>query len=174
MATTRLRQSRVRDPHRKRLTCERPTKNRELGGGRECRPRAYAPAQYVESRAHAGDRAIRDHHPLHRTAGERPPQVCPSGAVRRAPLAPRPPHEHPARQPEKNTPARATAEASLGRLLHAHLTPLKDEITQLREIILAIDKKTNALLPPSPGKTAHETNEKGVTDGNHLRPADAA
>jgi hypothetical protein len=77
-------------------------------------------------------------------------------------------------QPEKNTLPKTAAGASLERLLHAHLTPLKNEVTRLREIALAIDKKTDTLLPPTPGEAPRNPNEKGTTDGCHLRPADAA
>jgi hypothetical protein len=64
-------------------------------------------------------------------------------------------------QPEKNTPGRTATEAGLERLLHVHLAPLKDEIAQLRELALAIDKRTAALLAPFPSKTVHDSNGKG-------------
>lgn len=59
-------------------------------------------------------------------------------------------------QPKKNTPVKTAIEAPLERLLRAHITPLEAEITLLREITLAISKKTDALLPSSPSETAHD------------------
>jgi hypothetical protein len=74
-------------------------------------------------------------------------------------------------QPEKNTPVKTTVEATLERLLQIHLTPLENEITRLREITLAIDKKTDTLLPPNSSMTAYDLHEKGTIDGGNLRPA---
>lgn len=64
-------------------------------------------------------------------------------------------------QPGENTPVKTATEASLERLLHAHLTPLKDEIIRLTEITLAINKKTDTVLSPTPGKTAHDPTRNG-------------
>ena len=75
-------------------------------------------------------------------------------------------------QPEKNTPGKTATEASLERLLHVHLTPLNKEITRLKELALAIAKKTAALPAPAPRKIV-DPHEKGITDGGHLRSADA-
>jgi hypothetical protein len=65
-------------------------------------------------------------------------------------------------QPEKNTPGKTATETSLERLLHAYLTPLNDEVAQLKELVLAIDKKTATLLTPAPSKTVHDSHEKGL------------
>ena len=60
-------------------------------------------------------------------------------------------------QPEKSTPGKTDTEVSLERLLLFHLSPLKDEITQIKELALAIDNKTAALSAPSPSKTVQNS-----------------
>jgi hypothetical protein len=66
-------------------------------------------------------------------------------------------------QPEKNTPARTVAQASLQRLLRAHLGPLASEISRLKETALAIDKKTDALLPRGRQGHARDPHKEGIT-----------
>jgi hypothetical protein len=49
-------------------------------------------------------------------------------------------------QPEKNTPANPLAGTSINRLLYAEVRPLKDEISRLKEITQAMDKKIDTIL----------------------------
>lgn len=57
-------------------------------------------------------------------------------------------------QPEKNVHVRPPGTANLERLLHAEVTPLRDDLSRLKETARAIDEKIGILLAQDPATTS--------------------
>ncbi|MGH3280611.1 MAG: helix-turn-helix domain-containing protein [Trebonia sp.] len=57
-------------------------------------------------------------------------------------------------QPEKNVHVKSLGLANLERLVHAEVSPIRDEMSELTEIIQAIEKRIDMLLAEDPGTAA--------------------